>query len=255
MTTFNTVDELLDILDSNPRLLEAVRSKILTDDLIKLPHEFAEFKETTNTRLDAMDKRFDGIDTRLDGIDTRLDGMDTRFDGIDARLDQHGRRLDGIGGNVSDLKGHYIIQAARSDADFLAAEMGLVWTRTLRKLDILHIWQAAERDRLIEGISARDRRSFLNADIIADALDSQGKGCFIAVEVSYTVHVRDTDRVIRNANYLTRFTGKPSYMAVTGVSKLEEISDIVSEEKPQAFDATQASIVFWLERQGIESPD
>ena len=227
MTTFNTIDELLDILDNNPRLLEAVRSKILTDDLMKLPHEFAGFTETTNTRLD----------------------------GIDTRLDQHGRRLDGIGGNVSDLKGHHTIQDARSDADFLAAEMGLVWTRTLRKLDILHIWQAAERNGLTDGIPAGDRRSFLNADIIADALDSQGNECFIAVEVSYTVQARDTDRAIRNASYLTRFTGKPSYMAVTGVSKLEEVNDIVSEENPQAFDATLESTVFWLERQDLESPD
>ena len=51
MTTFNTIDELLDILDSNPRLLEAVGSKIRTDDLMKLPREFAGFEETTNTRL------------------------------------------------------------------------------------------------------------------------------------------------------------------------------------------------------------
>ena len=234
MTTFNTIDELLDILDNNPRLLEAVRSKILTDDLMKLPHEFTGFTETANTRLD-------GIDTRLDQHgDTRL---------------EHGRRLDGIGGNVSDLKGHHTIQDARSDADFLAAEMGLVWTRTLRKLDILHIWQAAERDRLTDEIAAGDRRSFLNADIIADALDSQGNECFIAVEVSYTVQAKDTDRAIRNASYLTRFTGKPSYMAVTGVSKLEEVNDIVSEEDPQAFDATRKSTVFWLERQDVESPD
>lgn len=269
MTTFNTVDELLDILDNNPRLREAVRIKILTEELIKLPHDFAEFKETTSTRLEGIDtqldqhgRRLDGIDTRLDGIDTRLDqhgkrldGIDTRLDGIDTRLDQHGRRLDGIGGNVSDLKGHHTIQDARSNADYLTAEMGLAWTRTLRKLDILHIWQAAERNGLTEGIPAGDRRSFLNADIIAYALDSQGNECFIAVEVSYTVQARDTDRAIRNASYLTRFTGKPSYMAVTGVSKLEEVNDIVSEENPQAFDATQESIVFWLERQDIESPD
>ena len=47
MTTFNTVDELLDILGNNPRLLEAVRNKILTDDLIKLPQEFRDFQKQT----------------------------------------------------------------------------------------------------------------------------------------------------------------------------------------------------------------
>ena len=220
MTTFSTIDELLDILDNNPRLLEAVRIKILTEELMKLPHDFTEFKERTDTTLE-----------------------------------RHGRRLDGIGGNVSDLKGHHTIQDARSNADYLAAEMGLHWTRTLRKIDILHIWQAAERNGLTEGIPPGDRRSFLDADIIADALDSQGNECLIAVEASYTVQTRDIERTIRNASYLTRFTGKAAYMAVTGVSRLEEVNDVISEENPQAFDATRESIVFWLEHQDIESPD
>ena len=220
MTTFSTIDELLDILDNNPRLLEAVRIKILTEELMKLPHDFTEFKERTDTTLE-----------------------------------RHGRRLDGIGGNVSDLKGHHTIQDARSNADYLAAEMGLHWTRTLRKIDILHIWQASERNGLTEGIPPGDRRSFLNADIIADALDSQGNECFIAVEASYTVQARDIERAIRNASYLTRFTGKAAYMAVTGVSRLEEVNDVISEENPQAFDANRESIVFWLEHQDIESPD
>ena len=220
MTTFSTIDELLDILDNNPRLLEAVRIKILTEELIKLPHDFAEFKEKTGRTLEG-----------------------------------HGRRLDGIGGNVSVLKGHHTIQDARTNAAFIAGEMGLEWIRTLEQVDILHIWQAAERNRLTGGISRDDRKSFLQSDIVIDALDSQGNECFIAVEVSYTVQARDIERAIRNARYLTRFTDKPSYMAVAGVSKLEEINDVISEENPQEFDATRESIVFWLERQDVESPD
>ena len=210
----------MDILDNNPRLLEAVRIKILTEELMKLPHDFTEFKE-----------------------------------GTDTTLERHGRRLDGIGGNVSDLKGHHTIQDARSNADYLAAVMGLHWTRTLRKIDILHIWQAAERNGLTEGIRPGDRKSFMDADIIAEALDAHRNECFIAVEASYTVQTRDTGRAIRNASYLTRFTDKPCYMAVTGVSKLEEVNDVISEENPQAFDATRESTVFWLEHEDLESPD
>ena len=148
---------------------------------------------------------------------------------------------------MSALKDYFIKQDARSDAAYLAAEMGLTWTRTLEKVDLLHIWQAAERSGLPEGIPPEHRRSFLYADIVVDALDPQDNKCFIAVEVSYTVQARDTDRAIRNAGYLTRFTGKPSYIAVTGASKLEEIGDIVSEENPQVFDADRKPAVFWLE--------
>ena len=220
MTTFNTIDELLDILDSNPRLLEAVRNKILTEDLLKLPHEFEEHKKETK-------KRFDAIDTTLNSLR----------------------------GDVGDLKGHFASRAAREDAAFIAAEMGLEWNRTLERADILHIWQAADRNGLTEGISRGNRRSFLRPDLIMNALDSRGNQCFVAVEISYIAHSIDTDRALRNADYLTRFTGIPTYMAVAGVSKNNEIDDIISEENPQAFGVAQEPKVFWLELEDIGSPD
>ncbi len=37
MATFNTVEELIQILDSDPQLLEALRSKLLTQELLDLP--------------------------------------------------------------------------------------------------------------------------------------------------------------------------------------------------------------------------
>ena len=220
MTTFNTIDELLDILDSNPRLLEAVRNKILTEDLLKLPHEFEEHKKETK-------ERFDGIDTTLNSLR----------------------------GDVGDLKGHFAGRAAREDAAFIAAEMGLEWNRTLERVDILHIWQAADRNGLTEGKSTGNRRSFLRSDLIMDTLDSRGNQCFVAVEISYIAHSIDTDRALRNADYLTRFTGIPTYLAVAGVSKNNEIDDIISEESPQAFDVTQEPKVFWLELEDIGSLD
>ena len=57
MTTFNTIEELLEILDNNPQILSAVRSKILTDELIKLPHEFAEFRESTEEFQERSSRR------------------------------------------------------------------------------------------------------------------------------------------------------------------------------------------------------
>ena len=234
MTTFNTIEELLDILDNNPRLLEAVRAKILTEELISLPHEFYEFKGEMKEFRKDTEKNFDRIDRQFDRVNTRLDGM---------------------GGNVGALKGHHIIQDARSNAAFIAGEMNLEWIRTLEKVDILRIWQAADRDGLTGEISRNNRRSFLQSDIVIAALDTDGNECFIAVEVSCTTQPHDIERAIRNASYLTKFTGKPSYMATTGVTKVEEVDDAISEDHAQAFDANRETVVFWLESQDIGSPD
>ena len=43
MNTFSTVEELIQILDENPELLEALRSRILTQELLNLPQAHAEF--------------------------------------------------------------------------------------------------------------------------------------------------------------------------------------------------------------------
>ena len=43
MTTFNTVEELVHILDQNPDLLEAIRARVLTKELLELPEKHAAF--------------------------------------------------------------------------------------------------------------------------------------------------------------------------------------------------------------------
>ena len=58
MNTFSTVEELIRILDENPEMLEALRSRILTEELLNLPQahaelvaEVREFVATTNKNL------------------------------------------------------------------------------------------------------------------------------------------------------------------------------------------------------------
>ena len=154
--------------------------------------------------------------------------------------------FEGVVGSMS-LRDFFMIKDVRANAEVLTVLMGLEWTRTSKKADVLRIWQAAERDGLTGGVPLGDRKSFLNADIVAEALDAEGNECFIVAEASYTVRRRDVCRVIGNASYLMRFTGKPCYMAVAGVSRLEEVNDVISEVDPQVFDGAQEARVFWVE--------
>ena len=49
-----------------------------------------------------------------------------------------------------------------------------------------------------------------------EATDETGKPCYIAVEISFTVNGRDTDRAIRNAVFLTKWTGRSARAVVAG---------------------------------------
>ena len=54
MTTINTIEDLIRLLDENPEWLEALRARLLTRELIDLPQNFAKFVETTNNALQSI---------------------------------------------------------------------------------------------------------------------------------------------------------------------------------------------------------
>ena len=54
MTTFTTVEELVHILDQNPDLLEAIRARILTKELLELPEKHAAFENEMRAFVQEM---------------------------------------------------------------------------------------------------------------------------------------------------------------------------------------------------------
>ena len=58
--------------------------------------------------------------------------------------------------------------------------------------------------------------SFVEADVVAYALDQCGKGHYITSEVSYRVGIGKVERAIRNAKFLQELTGKESHAVVAG---------------------------------------
>lgn len=55
MTTINTIEDLIRLLDENPEWVEALRARLLTRELVEMPQTLARFIETTNLRFDALE--------------------------------------------------------------------------------------------------------------------------------------------------------------------------------------------------------
>ena len=117
-------------------------------------------------------------------------------------------RFNRIEADMSSLKGEYARTRTGRDARSIAADLGLEYVRTLKN-DDLHRMAGSnlERDVL---------RSFRNADLVIEAADGTDTR-FIAMEISFTADHRDCDRAIRNAELITRFTGKPAWAAIASV--------------------------------------
>ena len=239
MTTFNTIEEMVRILDANPELAETLRARLLTRELIELPETLASFIAATTkqfeeiaSRFEQIDRRFEQIDRRFEQIDRRFDLIDRRFDLIDQRFDLVDRRFHQMEIDMGYLKGSHARTAAIREAELIASEMGMRWVRNVSPGDLLKMVHGADTT----GLSAGDTRSFIRADLIIEATRENDESCFIAVEVSFTADGRDTERAMRNARWLTNFTGKPSQPALAAMRLDRRIEDAVN-----------AGQVFWYE--------
>ena len=77
------------------------------------------------------------------------------------------------------------------------------------------------------GIATSDLQSFRRADLVIEAADADGNTHYIAVEASNMADEHDTRRAIRNAGFLTRFTGQLAHSAIASVRNDYRIQDII----------------------------
>ncbi len=224
MTTINSIEDLVELLDKNPRWLDAVRARVLTRELIELPQTLARFAAGTNERFDKiegeMKERFAEVDQRFDKVEGE---MNERFDKVDQRFDKVEGDISGLRDDIAPLKGAHVRSAAVREAGLIAEDMGFTFVRTLTSEQV----RILSRSESTTDISAGDLRSFRRADLIMEVTDGEGETCYVAVEISFTANGRDTTRAVRNAGFLTSFTGKRSVAAVAGLRRDDRIDESI----------------------------
>jgi hypothetical protein len=227
MTTINNIEDLVELLDKHPRWLDAVRARVLTRELIELPQTLARFAAGTNERFDKvegeMNERFDKVDQRFDKVDQRFDKVDQRFDKVDQRFDKVESDISGLRDDIAPLKGAHVRSAAVREAGLIAEDMGFALVGTLNPEQV----RILSRSESTTDIPAGDLRSFRRADLIMEVTDGEGETCYVAVEISFTANGRDTTRAVRNAGFLTSFTGKRSVAAVAGLRRDDRIDESI----------------------------
>ncbi|MDE2703732.1 MAG: hypothetical protein OXI35_01585 [Gemmatimonadota bacterium] len=233
MTTIHTIEDLLSVLDEKPEWVEALRARLLTPELLNLPEKFAQFSAEMNKFVAETNKFVAETKKFMEEMNKFVAATDRRFDSLE-------NRVQSIQDDVGTLKGTHARSAALREAPFIAGDMGLRWVKDLTPADL---W--ALTDRAPADIPANELNSFRRADLIVEAtnLDS-GAPCYIAVEISFTANGRDTTRALRNAAFLTQFTGRRSYPAIASLRRDHRIEDLI-----------ESGEVFWyqLDREILEA--
>ncbi len=219
MTTVNTIEDLIRILDERPEWNEALRARMLSRELLELPQAFAEFAESTERRLTALETSMADLQATLAefvaNTDRRLLALETGQTRLDSRL--------------APIAASHAREGALRIVARVVRVVGCRDYRVLDLGDVLNMIDDADTD----DIPANELTSFENADIIIEATRRDtDETHYIAVEASYTGNWRDVDRATRNAGYLTRFTGQPAHAVVAaqrirpGIERLVERGEV-----------------------------
>ena len=272
MTTINTIEDLLRLLDEKPEWVEALRARLLTQDLLDLPERFSQFVERMDTFVAEMNDFRAGVDRfveatnrRFDAIEARQDRMENDIKGIRQNVDVLQQDVGELKQDVGELKqdvgelkqdvgelkqdvgelkqdvgelkqdvkdgrrdivvlrGSHARTAALRSATTIARRMGLRRTKTLSGDDLWDMTDSTDTSDIHSNVLD----SFRSADLVMEATDTEGEVCYIATEISFTVHQVDISRAIRNSRFLTRLTGRPAFAAVAGEYADDNIQDVI----------------------------
>ena len=219
MTTVNTIEDLVRILDEHPEWNEALRARMLSKELLNLPGVFAEFAENAERRLTALETSMADLQVMLAKF---VENTDQRLMALEAGQNR-------LVSDVAPLKAAHARNGALRIVARIARVVGCRDYRVLDLGDVLNMIDDADTG----DIPTNELTSFENADIIIEATPrDNGQIHYIAVEASYTGGWRDVDRATRNAGYLTRFTGKPAHAVVAaqrirpGIERLVERGEV-----------------------------
>ena len=124
------------------------------------------------------------------------------------------------------------------NAALIASDMGLVWQKSLARQEVIALVDGAVRTGKAEGIPSNHLRVLRRADLIMESTDERGQSSYIVAEISWTAAERDTDRAIRNAGYVSLFTGRTTYAAVASVHVDKGIADMLTQDAPQPHGST-----------------
>ena len=202
MAQINTFQDLLDLLDSDPEYLEALRVRLLTPELIELPAKFAELVTTVAH-----------ISTKLDEF---IAATNRRFETLEADVKT-------LKDDVATLKGSDTERRARENILNIAKdELGLTRGRVLlggsRDMDpqLRAAAEQAEMQGLVDGSEVDNLHV---ADIIIRARRSaEARQVYAVFEVSRTINNRDIDRAYDRARSLATIINDETIAAVIGES-------------------------------------
>ena len=247
MTTVNNFVDILRIIREQPEWGEALRSALLSKEVLELPQRLAEFSEAANKRFDKLEGdvgelkegqvrlegdvaelktgqvRLEGDVAELKTGQARLEEGQALLDGRVGRLEGAVERLEGavslLQGGFGNLRGSdYEVKVASSIGTYTRYSLNIIRVRLLKARgvsDTMPFYEIIDVAANQGIITARERTEVASTDIILRAQrDSDQSTVYVALEASVTAGDSDITRAAERSEILGRVTGETSIAAV-----------------------------------------
>lgn len=228
-----STDDLLKALDQDQEFRSQARGQLLTEELLQLPGRFAQFaehQEAFNEAQREINQSFESAFKDLIEITRRnslnIERLTEATQRNSDNIDKLARDVTRINNSIGELKGNVARRALNWHFGYIAEDMGYRLVNTVTRNER---WEMAHHQD-ISDIPLGQRRSFYEADLVMEVADTDGATHYIAVEASYTADTRDTERAMRNAEFLTRFTGCPAHAAIASRQNDYTIRQLIEDK-------------------------
>ncbi len=231
MTTVNDFVDILRIIREQPEWGEALRSALLSKEVLELPQRLAEFSEAANRKFDRLEG--DAVElkegqARPEGDVAGLKEGQARLEGDVAGLKEGQARLEGevaglkegqtrlersvgrLEGQVGNLRGNFYEQRIGDTISSIMSDRIDIRVRALKRANLDDDSEFFDLIHGAEGrgaISSRERSDLAKADIV---LQERGRPdaatCYIVVDVSTTLADHDVIRSAERAAIMQRAT-------------------------------------------------
>ena len=235
MASINTVEDIIEALDADPLLLEALRARIMTRELIDQPDRFERFVETVQQFMDPTDRRLVVLENavaqlaeshaRLAESNARLENAVAGLESAVARLAESHASLENTVERLAEShtrleQSHFRLERKVDSmrGDHLEMRLqgrihGLLGSRELYRVRVVRaMYPSGSSPKFLndvddaiqdDTITARQYQRLMDTDLIVRGRRrDSAQDVYVALEVSNRLNRDDVDRVVESGEAL-----------------------------------------------------
>ena len=218
MTTINDISDLIRIIQHDPAWAEALRSVLLSKELLELPETFAAFVGETR-------ENFRLVYQRLDNIESDVADLKSSVNRMSGDINRMGGDINRMGGDISRLTGRdYETRAARRAPLMAAHALNLSHAETFFSAAHPDQLDSLALDAQLKGvINPAEALELQSADLIITGHGPNYPELRLLGEISVTIQQKDLDRATRRSQILQKATGITTLPILIGTAVEPEL--------------------------------